>query len=873
MVQFLDLPRQRSTGEKLMQGLGLAAQSIPDMIGAYEKSKSLKKIGDTLPKEQKDIWDSLDVDTQTKLAPGIFTSIRQKDTAMQKNIDESRKFLGSSLPKSVYNKFGDKIDPIYKENLRKGMTRDEAREDAWAQVKAGEKGGSSWMDLLGFPGALFKGGQAQPAAPGTEQGAEETPSAMGNAWDFLTRERSQDPESALRKGMSGDLERAGRAAQALLPTGVGLAEQAASLGLLPLAQQKSPRLTPRELLANEKPFKSEKYFNTPSEMIAEKLMEGMTPEQKQQFQEDMMVQGIAATVAGLAAGARPKGPGAISPTEVLPPERAAPKALTNRPTIAQTPSKAAPKPVVPKEKAAPAELKGRVTEAPETATEMRVERAKPEERIYPRLENVELREKQLKNFPKYVEEINTDAAERAARAEKREPKTVKGRQSQQIRIHEAEKKYLIAQESYNKAAGRVRALEDEVVKLKGETREAAETLLELARKDLDDATFNLKQAYENLTGVNVRAGIEEMRTAARNKMQQIQDAIAAEEEYKIAKMDYSPDLIAKANAISKSKPLPKARQSDFYTQVHDVYANEYRNRVSEIDKELKELPKTMAGMSKARHLQQEKDILNKMIKSAEAEKTIQNRRFGLREMAERHKAQERFKKLQKDGAKPEVSKVAQEKMWKGRMEEAKTAEERAAVVDDAVEQVANEQPEKAARIRDEGEKLKDSIENLFKPRESKAPPSVKGEKTRMGDGHKKPPPPPPEAPSAGKGAGIPSKEEILGKPKSAAEAAKNGLNYLRDIQKKIDDMLSKIPIIGKYWFVRDMIFGAVSVGFDLLHKETDFPFTGADAVSVIAGRPGYGGLRHIARKFGKEATKWGIKWFKELMEVRSYLAS
>lgn len=39
MVQFLDLPQSKSTGQKLMEGLGNAAQSIPDLIGSYQKSK------------------------------------------------------------------------------------------------------------------------------------------------------------------------------------------------------------------------------------------------------------------------------------------------------------------------------------------------------------------------------------------------------------------------------------------------------------------------------------------------------------------------------------------------------------------------------------------------------------------------------------------------------------------------------------------------------------------------------------------------------------------------------------------------------------------------------------------------------------------
>lgn len=510
-------------------------------------------------------------------------------------------------------------------------------------------------------------------------------------------------------------------------------------------------------------------------------------------------------------------------------------------------------------------IKGKVTEAPETATEKRIERIRPEQRIYPRLQNVELREQQLKNHSKYVQEMETDAAERAARAEARVPKTVKGMDSQRIRIHEAEKQWPVTQEAYNKAAGRVRALEDEVVKLKGPARESAETLLEMAKKELDDATFDLKQAWENLEGTNYRATVQEMRDAARKKIQDIQDAIAEGVEYNIHKRDYSPDLITKANAISKSKKLPSARTSDFYTQVHDEYANEYRNRVAQIDNELKGVAKTPAGMYEARNLQKEKDILNKMIKSAEAEKTIQNRRFGLREMAERHKAQERFKQLKQEGGKQEVTKVAQERMWKERIEKAKTPEERGSVVDEAVEQIANEHPQQAERIRAEGQKLKDSIEDLFAPRESKAPPSVKGERTQIGGGHKKPPPPPPKPPGApggepppkGPGKGIPTEEELANS--SSKDTVKKGKNLFEKYVEDIKELKENFPYIWRSKIGQDVIVGAATATWDEFRKGEDYdiPITGAQMASIGLGHPRGSPLRVATNTFVKWLYKQG----------------
>jgi len=51
MVQFLDLPPQ-STGQRLMQGLGLASQSIPEMIGSFQNKKLSQDILSLDPKNK-----------------------------------------------------------------------------------------------------------------------------------------------------------------------------------------------------------------------------------------------------------------------------------------------------------------------------------------------------------------------------------------------------------------------------------------------------------------------------------------------------------------------------------------------------------------------------------------------------------------------------------------------------------------------------------------------------------------------------------------------------------------------------------------------------------------------------------------------------
>ncbi len=797
MVQFLE-PRE-STGQKLMKGLGMAAESIPDLIGNYQKSKQQKML------------------------------FNQKENEFrEKLLASSKKYLKGEAPEDLkLENIIDELVPIYSKYINQGYSQSEARDLAFADLREKPEFAQQQREEKG--GDLVKG------LGGT---------SMKDLFEGI---------SNTAKGATGFFE---NTPTTPLPA------------LIKLAQQKSPRKTLEELLQNKTPFQGEKYFDTPYE----KILKSSSPEAAKKIQESGDVISQIGTLLGPSIWNKLKGmlpKSAVSPTEILAPE--ATKQLALKPRQLEQKIKAPPAERPSIRTPQKASLEGKITEAPETPTEMRVERTSPEQRIYPRLENVELREKQLKSHPKYRAEIEQDASDRAARAESRVPKTVKGRDAQRIRVHEAEKAYPVAQESYNKAAGRVRGIEDQIVKLSGQARESAETLLELAKKDLDDATFNLKQAYENLTGVNVRAGVEQMRTAARNKMQQIQDSITSGEEYKIAKMDYSPDLISKAKAISKSKPLPKARSSDFYTQVHDVYANEYKNRVAQINKDLQQLPKTMAGFSQARPLQMEKDILNKMIQSAEAEKTIQNRRFGLREMAERHKAEERFKQIKKDGAKPEVGKVAQERMWKTRIEEAKTPEARSKVIDEGIEQIASEHPEQANKIRAEGAKLKDSVEDLFRTRQAKAPPSMKGERVETGRKGTEAPPKEPkaspqekEAPKS-KGKGLPTPDE-LATPKNSKETVDWSKKIFEFYKKQIEDLKNSFPTIWKSELGRNIIVGVGTAFYEEAKKEYDLPLSGSQVAAIAFGYPRGAPVRYAVNSF----VKWGIRHWKINQAEKAY---
>lgn len=300
-------------------------------------------------------------------------------------------------------------------------------------------------------------------------------------------------------------------------------------------------------------------------------------------------------------------------------------------------------------------------EAPKTGTEMRVARTEPPTKMFPKEERIATRESQLKAFPKYEAEIAKDASERAARAEDKIPKTVKGMDARRLRVHAAEKNLPVAEEGYRKATARVRALEDEIASMKS-PKDRVEGLLEAAKGELRDSEFFLKQTMQNIAGGEARTGLAEMRKAAQEKMIKIADEISAGEEVKLAKMDYNPQMIQEAKRLEKRKPLPAVKQDDFYQQVHKEYGDQYRNQLARIEKELKQIPKTMSEAERIRNLQKEKGILQKLIDQTEAERIIHRHKLALRETAERQKAKERLAQFQKQEAQPKIQKVAQEKI-------------------------------------------------------------------------------------------------------------------------------------------------------------------------------------------------------------------
>lgn len=794
---------------------------------------------------------------------------------LKKNMSDIDSFIHKKLKDQGYKSWLENpkkkaaLKEIYAPLIAEGADPNEAFEVALAQHQGVGKKGSEKTPA---------GDEEVSNAPSISQGIKGT-NPFVPPWlaDFLTKERGNiDPVT--REDIS-EGKHPGRPDIALksLPAGIaGAVETGAGFGvpglLASLAQRKSQPTTVEDLLGKKTNIRStmdiltgknlpekptERYFRLPSEMIAEKLMEGMNPEERKKAQESIEAQsfGLGAGVPALeaqagkfikgrfapkatvqpggegvakAASSAEEGLGAKATGEVHDPTKYDLDQFGNevyRGNLkGQIRREAGTFPIGKKE--AKPSLQGRVSkEIAENPTDMRIERTQPETRVYNRLDNVKLREQQVKLFPQYESEISADAAARSAREEARRPKTALGEASQAARMTEAESQLPAVRKAYENSVGRVRALEDEVSRLTGTQRETADTLLQLAQRDLENAEFEMIQTLNNARTGERRVGIPQMEKAAQEKMTKIADQIAAGEEIKLAKMDYNPEHLAEANRISKSKKLPARRTDDFYTRVHDTYANQYKSRLAQIENEIQAAmkDKSLSSLYQRQQLAKEKEALNKMIKSAEAENAIHRHKIGLREIANRHRAQERFARLRKAEGGEKTAQVAREKMWKERIQEAKSPEERAKVFEEATEQAAHENPKAEEQIRKEGAGLHEAFEKV----------EEEAAKAKAG-----------KAKNA----------------KSAEEAASETKKFFDRFLNSVKDLKTNFPFIWRTKVGRDLLKGAATAVFDetMDYFDVDLPFGTSTALSIIWGNPRRSGWRLL----GNAIPKLGIREWK-----------
>lgn len=441
-------------------------------------------------------------------------------------------------------------------------------------------------------------------------------------------------------------------------------------------------------------------------------------------------------------------------------------------------------------------------ELPKGATLPRIERAAPEGKLFKRAEQEGIREQQLKLHPKYAEEIASDAAERAARLEAKMPKTAVGEAGVAKRMSIAEAELPKAKELYQKAISRVRGLENELARGVPEAQKAAsESLYNMAVKELNDAEFYLKTVLNNSKTGEGRVGLEQMRQSARNKMLKIEDEVLSGHEAKLSPRDYNPETIKKAKSLEKKKPLPASRHEDYFTQVHEGYANEYRQRIADLDRELEKLKRVpgMAPLQRGIQINREKDVLKKLTDHIDAENAIHRHKMGLRETHQRQVAKERL---------GEFTKQAGEKRVKDLAKEALSSPEKAAqATETAFEEAMNQAKSGAARETLAAEKagVKDRMQKAASERILNVPGTVTGK-----------------------------------------DAQKSAFRIMENIQEVIKSLKGEGPTFFQTRIGKDLLFG---VGGQLIGEvlhEFDIPVSQSAAISAILGGTTKGaGTRYI----------------------------
>lgn len=518
-------------------------------------------------------------------------------------------------------------------------------------------------------------------------------------------------------------------------------------------------------------------------------------------------------------------------------------------------------------------LGGRVSQPGKSGTALRMNRVNPESKLVPVNEIYKTRMDQLKAFPKYDQEIAKDAVDRQIRRDKLIPKTEKGQKSLEARIAIAEHQLPAIQADYTRAASRVRALENEMTKHTGAELERSKQLYDILKQELKEASNDLENGIANAKFGSAKATEAESRAAARAKLDEISKVVESGEEYKLHGHDYSPKMISEAKEISKRKPLPNLKPDDFYNKIHDRYVQPYRQRVAELTQEIKEA-KAAGDWKGYENLKKEQDIIGKMIKSAEAEQTIHTHKLALRDIGEAKRARDRFSQLQKVEGKPKVASVAEEKMWRNQMQNARSEQARAQVIEEGVQEIAAKHPEQAQAILQEGEKLKEEVNQIFrKIQQPQSPPPLnpQAQTTRVNPTQQaaQPQQPQPQANAAGQ---APPSAAGTSPPPPPAQPIPTSA-FFQNIFSQLGQFMSKYPVIRT--FGKDFMFGLISGVVDEVAKayidDDDVPhgFIG----TIINAVKHAGDVRRSAySSLGTATAKMAIKKWKVNRAYNQYIS-
>lgn len=322
----------------------------------------------------------------------------------------------------------------------------------------------------------------------------------------------------------------------------------------------------------------------------------------------------------------------------------------------------------------------------------RIEKVAEKRPVFKEKEAKALREKELEMFPEYKQEAEAYEAERYERRNRVKRAETIAREEDRMQV--AAKEYPKAKADYERLAGQVRALEDEVAKLPSSQRGRVESLLKYTERELAVAEQNLLDTHNIMRTGEIRSGIKEMEQKAVEKINKISSEIEAGKEPRITKADFNPERIAEAKKLAKlKKPLPsRMKPYDKLFQAHEVYKTAYKKRLAQIDGELAALKeaKSLGDAKMVKSLQKEKELFNNLVNHLDADLKLHEHQLNLRNLLSRQKAEKVFRKL-----KPGISTATQEKARKVFKE---TPKESKQTVKKAEEFVRNPSPEKAEEV-------------------------------------------------------------------------------------------------------------------------------------------------------------------------------
>jgi len=309
--------------------------------------------------------------------------------------------------------------------------------------------------------------------------------------------------------------------------------------------------------------------------------------------------------------------------------------------------------VAKKEPAIAKAIKG--TKAPQTAEAARTAKVLEKRKPFQAAEEIALREKQLKEFPRYSKEIETDAAKRLKKSLSIKRAETIGKEAERMAL--GRKEIAPLKEVYRNNIARVKALEGEMATLKGSEKTRVQSFMKYQKSELAKSEEALNNALSLSETGKLKASTTDFQKSALARLDKIKDNINEGKRVELLKRDYNPERVKEFKKLSEQKKvLPGKDIEDYHQRLKSAYENVYTKR-------LKELPREIASATKRKNihelgaLKKERDSITKLIDNIKADKYFHNRNLKLRQMEAAQKAKDVLKTAQPTKA-PKVSSAA-----------------------------------------------------------------------------------------------------------------------------------------------------------------------------------------------------------------------